>query len=129
MNARADKAKRVPGVNVTPLVDVLLVLLIIFMVITPMLQKGFQTQVPKRDGGGGSTAIVLQLFKDGRMALNQQVVPEGDLPARLTAIYATRSDKSLFLDAEDRVHYDAVVRALDLCRAPGRAETIGFELN
>jgi biopolymer transport protein ExbD len=129
MNARADKGTKASGLNVTPLVDILLVLLIIFMVITPVVQKGFQTQVPKRDGGGASTAIVLQLFKDGRMALNQQVVPEGDLPARLTAIYATRSDKALFLDAEDGVRYESVVRILDACRAPGRAETIGFVVN
>jgi biopolymer transport protein ExbD len=129
VNAHADKGQNASGINVTPLVDVLLVLLIIFMVITPMVQKGFQTQVPKREGGGASTAIVLQLLKDGRMALNRDLVAEGELPARLSAIYATRSDKTLFLDAEDGVRYETVVRVLDACRAPGRAETIGFVLN
>jgi biopolymer transport protein TolR len=129
VNPHADDGKAAPGINVTPLVDILLVLLIIFIVITPVVQKGFETQLPKRDGGGASTAVVLQLFKDGRVALNRQTVPEGDLSARLTAIYATRSDKSLFLDAEDGVPYGSVLRILDVCRAPGRAQTIGFVVN
>ncbi len=129
MNGNATKGARPAGINIAPLVDILLVLLIIFMVITPVLQTGFQALVPKKDGDGPSTAIVLQLFKDGRMALNRQEVPEGDLGARLTSIYAARGDKTLFLDAEDGVKYEAVVRTLDVCRAPGRAEAIGFVVN
>lgn len=129
MNGNPTKGARPAGINVTPLVDILLVLLIIFMVITPVLQTGFQGLVPKKGGDGPSTVIVLQLFKDGRMALNREAVPLGELGARLTAIYAARGDKTLFLDAEDGVKYESVVSALDTCRAPGRAETIGFVVN
>jgi biopolymer transport protein ExbD len=63
------------------------------------------------------------------LLLNRQPVPERDLPEQLGAIYGTRGDKTLFIDAEDRVPYDTLVRVLDTCRAPGRAEIIGFVLN
>jgi biopolymer transport protein ExbD len=130
MNAdRKVKSLGTTGINVTPLVDILLVLLIIFMVITPVVQTGFQTQVPKSGPGTPSAAIVLQIFKDGRLYLNRQAVPERDLPAHLGAIYGTRGDKTLFIDADDRVPYETLVRVMDTCRAPGRAETIGFFLN
>jgi biopolymer transport protein TolR len=117
------------SINITPLVDILLVLLIIFMVITPIIQKGFQTTLPKGGGSEPSGAIVLQIFRDGRLFLNRQPVPEDDLAAQLGAIYRTRGDKVLFIDAEDRVPYGTLVRVLDTCRAPGRAETVGFVLN
>ncbi len=119
-------------INITPLVDVLLVLLIIFMVITPILQKGFSTQVPQKaetTSSAPSTAIVLQIDANGNMAINKQPVTMADLGEKLGAIYATRADKILFVDAEDKATYDMVVKALDVARGPGRVETIGFVLN
>lgn len=126
---RNAKVSGTAGINVTPLVDILLVLLIIFMVITPIIQSGFQTQIPKSGAGESSSAIVLQILTDGSLFLNRQPVPERDLPAQLGAIFTARGDKTLFITAEDRVPYDTLVRILDTCRAPGRADTIGFVLN
>jgi len=120
-------------INITPLVDVLLVLLIIFMVITPILQSGFYTQVPPKappnPNQGPSQAIVLQISANGAMAINKQPVSFQDLGEKLGAIYATRADKVLFVDADDKVQYETVVRALDICRGPGKVETIGFVVN
>jgi len=120
-------------INITPLVDILLVLLIIFMVITPILQKGFNTQVPQKappsSAPQNSTAIVLQIDAGGNMTINRQPVTLQDMGEKLGAIYATRSDKIIFVDPDDKTNYDLIVKALDLCRGPGKVETIGFVLN
>ncbi len=120
-------------INITPLVDVLLVLLIIFMVITPILQKGFNTQVPQKappsSNPSQSNAIVLQIDAGGGMSINRQPVTMQDLGEKLGAIYATRADKIIFVDPDDKTPYETVVKALDICRGPGRVETIGFVLN
>ncbi len=120
-------------INITPLVDVLLVLIIIFMVITPILQKGFDAQVPQKaepsKGGPPPNIIVLQIDPNGGMAINKTPVTMQDLGERLGAIYATRPDKILFVDADDKTTYETVVKALDIARSQGRVETIGFVLN
>jgi biopolymer transport protein TolR len=109
------------------------VLLIIFMVITPILQKGFNTQVPPKapptTDPSRTNAIVLQIDAAGNMSITKQPVSMSDLGEKLGAIYATRADKVLFVDADDKVQYEQVVKALDLCRGPGHVETIGFVLN
>ena len=120
-------------INITPLVDVLLVLIIIFMVITPILQKGFDAQVPEKaevkPGGPPPNVIVLQIGASGDYAINKSPVTLADLGDRLGAIYATRPDKILFVDADDRAKYNDVVKALDIARSQGKVETIGFVLN
>jgi len=120
-------------INITPLVDIVLVLLIIFMVITPILQKGFNTQVPPKapptTDPSKTNAIVLSIDASGNMAINKQPVTMQDLGEKLGAIYATRADKVLFVDADDKATYENVVKALDICRGPGHVETIGFVLN
>ncbi len=120
-------------INVTPLVDILLVLIIIFMVITPILQKGFTTQVPPKappsTNPGQSNAIVLQIDAGSGMSINRQPVSLQDLGERLGAIFATRADKVLFVDVDDKAPYESVVKALDIARGPGKVETIGFVLN
>ena len=120
-------------INVTPLVDILLVLIIIFMVITPILQKGFTTQVPPKappsTNPGQSNAIVLQIDAGSGMSINRQPVTLQDLGERLGAIFATRADKVLFVDVDDKAPYESVVKALDIARGPGKVETIGFVLN
>lgn len=120
--------------NITPLIDVLLVLMIIFMIITPIVQKGFYTQVPPKAPPtnkpvGPITAIVLQMSANGAMAINHNPVSMQQLGDRLFTIYSTRSDKVLFIDADDKVPYDKVVKALDLAKGRGQVETIGFVVN
>lgn len=120
--------------NITPLIDVLLVLMIIFMIITPIVQKGFYTQVPPKapptsKPAGPTTAIVLQISANGAMAINHTPVTMQQLGDRLFTIYSTRADKVLFIDADDKVPYDKVVKALDLAKGRGHVETIGFVVN
>lgn len=120
-------------INVTPLVDILLVLIIIFMVITPILQKGFNTQVPPKapptTDPSKTNAIVLVIDASGNLSINRAPVSLADLGEKLGAIYATRADKVLFVDADDKTPYENVVKALDIARGPGHVETIGFVLN
>jgi biopolymer transport protein ExbD len=120
-------------INITPLVDILLVLLIIFMVITPIMQTGFESQVPPKappsSNPANSNAIVLQISADGSMAINKGPVSMQDLGEKLGAIYATRADKVLFVDADNKVPYETVIKALDIARGQGKVETIGFVLN
>jgi len=120
-------AKR--DINVTPLVDILLVLVIMFMVITPLMQKGFTGALPERSSRGGGQAIVLQIAADGALFLNREPVKAEALGDRLSAVFAARESKALFVDADDKAPYGSVVKALDVCRGPGHVETIGFVLN
>jgi len=133
MSMDLGAARPKSDINITPLVDVLLVLIIIFMVITPILQKGFDAQVPEKaevkPGSAAPNVIVLQIGADGGLAINRSPVTLADLGDRLGAIYATRPDKILFVDADDRAKYNDVVKALDIARSQGKVETIGFVLN
>ena len=120
-------------INITPLVDVVLVLLIIFMVITPILQKGFDTSVPQKAPPTGqpppTNTIILQVGPEGSMTINKQPVEMMELGDKLGAIYSTRPDKILFVDADDKLTYEMLVKILDICKGPGKVETIGFVLN
>jgi biopolymer transport protein TolR len=132
MNVSSSRGS-MADINITPLVDVLLVLIIIFMIITPLLQKGFETQMPPKapptTDPSKTNAIVLSIDAGGNMAINKQAVTMADLGEKLGAIYATRADKVIFVDADDKASYETVVKALDICRWPGHVETIGFVLN
>lgn len=131
MDIGASKAKS--DINITPLIDVLLVLLIIFMVITPLLQKGFDTQVPQKATGDpnhpSSNVIVLQIDQNGGLSINKKSVSLNDLGDELNAIYSTRPDKILFVDADNKVIYETVIKVIDIAKTFGKVETIGFVLN
>lgn len=130
MDIGASKAKS--DINITPLIDVLLVLLIIFMVITPLLQKGFDTQVPQKAQSttvSPSNVIVLQIDANGGLSINKKSVNFNDLGDELNAIYSTRPDKVLFVDGDDNVRYQDVIKAVDIAKSQGKVETIGFVLN
>lgn len=130
MDIGAAKAKS--DINITPLIDVLLVLLIIFMVITPILQKGFDTQVPQKaqsQSNSPSNVIVLQIDANGGLSINKKSVTFNDLGDELNAIYSTRPDKVLFVDGDDNVRYEDVIKAVDIAKSQGKVETIGFVLN
>jgi biopolymer transport protein ExbD len=132
MSMSVGSGKANSDINITPLVDVVLVLLIIFMVITPILQKGFDTSVPQKAQNTPTPAqntIVLQVDAEGNMSVNKQPVTILDLGEKLGAIYSTRPDKILFVDADDKVNYEKLVKILDICKGPGKVETIGFVLN
>jgi biopolymer transport protein ExbD len=115
----------VADINVTPMVDVMLVLLIIFMVITPMLSKGkdvdlVKTQNPISMPNADKTdAVLIAVTKDGKAWLgNDQVNPE-DLPQKVKDLLTNKLDKTVFVKADSRARYERVVDVVDNLRAAG----------
>ena len=113
-----------PAMNVTPLVDVVLVLLIIFMVVTPLMTKQMSMDVPgKADEKietppppGALPPLVLTLTKSGVVRINRDEVPREQLVARLQRMLNARPDKIVFFDAENDVPYGSAMDVLDLAR-------------
>jgi biopolymer transport protein TolR len=102
-------------INVTPLVDVMLVLLVIFMVTAPMMQQGVQVNLPKADTKAMAPAeesVVVSVDKSGKVFVDKEEVPPGDLRKRLSAMFVTRAKKEVFLKADAGVPYGDVVRAM-----------------
>jgi len=111
------------GINITPMIDVLLVLLIIFMVIVPAMPRGEAAQVPQRARQGGESAVVLEVLKgnDGQtmFRINQQQVARQDLLARLEAVYANRAQRVLFVKGDDAVSFNQIAEVIDIGHAAG----------
>jgi biopolymer transport protein TolR len=102
-------------INVTPLVDVMLVLLVIFMVTAPMMQQGVQVNLPKADTKAMTPAeesVVVSVDKSGKVFIDKEEVPEGTLRKRLSAKFVTRAKKEVFLKADAGVPYGEVVRTM-----------------
>ena len=131
VDLQVGKKRRVaPHMNVTPLVDVVLVLLIIFMVITPMMVKQFWLHVPKPDKKAAvepvepdpdDVPIVLTVRQDASIWINKDQVALAELPDRLQRIFAARTEAVVFFDAEDGVPYGDAMRVLDTARGGGAA--------
>jgi biopolymer transport protein ExbD len=122
----------VPQMNVTPLVDVVLVLLITFMVITPLLTKTFWVHTPaqrteevERTQLADEQPLVLRITRDGTLRVNGADVTLAELPERLRRMFAARDDHVLFFDADDDANYGLVMQALDQAREGG-AVTLGM---
>ena len=119
------------SINMTPLIDVLLVLLIIFMMVTPILTKALQSDIPQKvdqplPAEYTEKQLVVRVAADGRLLLNREEVGLSSLPGRLREIFALRGGKKvIFLDADNGVRYGTVVEVMDLCRDAG-VETIGM---
>ncbi len=114
--------------NVVPLIDILLVLLVIFMVITPSMQMGTDIKLPETASSqdqGPSNVIVLSLKGDMSVMVNQEVVPYDVLEQRLRDIYSTRQDKTIFIRANSKLPYKEVVKLIDIAKAAG-VETVGI---
>ena len=122
------KAKAPPPVadiNVTPMVDVMLVMLIIFMVITPMLSKGITVDMYKgknpiaMQAADKSDAIIVAIQRDGGTFLNTTKMPAEDLPPKVKDLLTNRLDKMVFVRADSRARYEKVVDVVDNLRAAG----------
>src|SRR3990172_958819 len=117
-------------INVTPLVDVVLVLLIIFMVLTPLLQMGYDLNVPPKATAEASAVVakeqlVVTQVKKEKVYLNRVEIDITQLPLRLTDILKKRRDKTVFFSADDNLNYGVVVTTMDDIRNAG-AERIGI---
>jgi biopolymer transport protein TolR len=113
-------------INVTPMIDVLLVLLIIFMVIVPAIPKGENAQTPqpqKNQTHPNPDTVVLEMLKgsggDLTYTINQQLVAKKDLPSRLASIYANRAQRVLFLKGDDQLSFTEVADVIDISHAAG----------
>jgi biopolymer transport protein TolR len=117
-------------INVTPMIDVLLVLLIIFMITLPLSRRKFDVQVPpeqkpQKQQQQQSAQIVLELTADGGYAFNTQAVPKAQLDAKFHELYDSRPAKLLFIKAAPNRRYGDVVEAMDIARGAG-VQVIGF---
>lgn len=117
-------------INVTPMIDVLLVLLIVFMVIVPAIPRGESVLVPRPAGFGQDPLqpVVLEVLRGigGSVGfrVNQQDVARQELPSRLAGIYANRAERVLFVRADGDLSFTEVAQAIDLGRAAG-ADRVG----
>ncbi|HKP64494.1 MAG TPA: biopolymer transporter ExbD [Polyangiales bacterium] len=133
MNIGAPKGKpgrATPSMNVTPLVDVVLVLLIIFMVITPLMARQFWIHLPNQvdkdvpaEPDDNNTTLVVKVTKQNEILVNSQVISESELPARLKRMLAAKGDRTIFFDADEEAEFGKAVSTMDLARAGG-ANTI-----
>jgi biopolymer transport protein TolR len=114
-------------INVTPLVDVVLVLLIIFMVTTPMLQRGTDVQLPtaKVSEVKQEERITLTVTRDNRIFVNNEQVPREGLEARLRALAGSGRERVLYFRGDARIAYGLVIDVMDAVKASG-IETVGM---
>lgn len=133
--AEVQKAPKTGGsiadINVTPMVDVMLVMLIIFMVITPMLSKGVSVDLAKTANpiamadADKEDAVIVAVSRDGRVYLGSTQMPAADLPAKVKDLLTNRLDKTCFVKADARARYEKVVEVVDNLRAAG-VDNIGL---
>jgi biopolymer transport protein TolR len=110
-------------INITPFIDVLLVLLVIFMITQPMLRKVLEIQVPKEEQSEAtkqrSDNIVILIDSVGSLAINTQPVTKDGLSAKLHEIYDNRAEKLLFIKVDNRRPYRDVIDVIDVARGAG----------
>ncbi len=124
ISASSGRAAVNADINVTPMADVMLVLLIIFMITAPLIASGFVAEMPQGinliKAPEEDADIILGIDREGNYFLNTAPVPKDEVQARLTAIYATRtSDKILYLKADQSLKMEKIQDAVSLARAAG----------
>jgi biopolymer transport protein TolR len=117
-------------INITPLVDVVLVLLIIFMVMTPTLLKELSLVVPEKSdvqiaSPTTSDQVIVAVSKENKITVNNEPIEEAGLADRIHDLMAARTDKLVFFDIDDEADYGEVVHVMDSVRGAG-AKTLGM---
>ncbi len=111
-------------INITPYIDILLVLLIIFMVITPVRQMDLDVKVPQTSNDTDKTVadpnvIVVSIGESARIAINQEETSIGNLGSKLQEIYSARANKNMFISASAKLPYGDVVKVIDIAKGAG----------
>jgi biopolymer transport protein TolR len=111
-------------INVTPMIDVLLVLLIIFMMVIPMSRKAIDLQLPdptpdETNSGPPPSQIVMEVLPGNTFRINSQPVTKAELPKKLKEIYDPRPEKIIFVKGDPTVKYSDVIWAMDAARGAG----------
>lgn len=113
-------------INVTPLADVMLVLLIIFMVVTPLIKPGVDVTVPRAENPeeypGDDSTLTLSMREDGSIFLNRDRVTEEEVASTLSSLLERRTEKSLFLKASEALDYGRVLAMMERCHDAGALE-------
>jgi len=126
------KGRAHPEMNVTPLVDVVLVLLIIFMVLTAAMDEQFWVHVPEKPkdepeqqqddpGSENDLPIVVSVTSQGHIRINQDVYPDAEFPERLRRMLVAKGDRRVYFDAQDGVPFERAMQVMDLARGGGAA--------
>ncbi|MDZ7632589.1 MAG: biopolymer transporter ExbD [Gemmatimonadaceae bacterium] len=124
MSAGGDEGGLTNDINVTPMIDVLLVLLIIFMVIVPMARKTIDVQLPDptpqpQPPGPPPSNIVLEILPNGVFKINSEQATREGLAGRLKEIFSPRPDKLIFVKGDSMAVYQDVIFAMDVARGAG----------
>jgi biopolymer transport protein TolR len=119
------KESSTPTINITPLVDVVLVVLIIFMIVTPMVTKTFWLNLPPKDPSkepppaSDDKPLVMTVDKAGVIRMNTTVISKDEIKDRVPRMLAAKDQKVLYFDAANDASYAAALEAMDLSRAGG----------